>query len=91
MQIKHTPTSFASGYALGLEQTQRTGSHTELSVWRLYYPFVGCRSTHIGKLSSPIGRGRNKLEGQVVISFFHLQWAMSLLQFTPVFISFALL
>lgn len=26
MQIKHTSTSFASGCALGLEQTQRTGS-----------------------------------------------------------------
>lgn len=32
MQIKHTTTSFASGYALGLEQTQRTGSLTRSSV-----------------------------------------------------------
>lgn len=32
MQIKHTTTSFASGHALGLEQTQRTGSLTRSSV-----------------------------------------------------------
>lgn len=32
MQIKHTPISFASGYALGLEHTQRTGSLTWSSV-----------------------------------------------------------
>lgn len=84
MQIKHTPTSFTSGYALGLEQTQRTHG---VQYMEAALSFEENRSTHIDKLSNLIGRERNKLGGQVAISFFYLQWAMNLLQFVLLFSS----